>query len=98
MKVIQFDFTDSGTTHVDGHDVTWGYHQRVPIHLHESTETYSCRLIGGERMSLHDLKRKLRFKFRAAAAAEARRKYVAMLDAEERGEKIFSPTRPAGPQ
>lgn len=85
MMYTSKDFYESGTMLIDGSQVSWGYHQVVPITLHEKTLMFSCALLGSKNhMCLFDLKTKCRMKLRAAAKAEARRKYVANLDAKEK--------------
>jgi hypothetical protein len=92
VKDIAFTFIASGTTSVDRKAdtrVTWAYHQNAVLRLHEDTETWSCTKLGSERMTLNDLKRRLRYKFMAGAKAIARRKYVEQLDAERRAQELI---------
>lgn len=87
MKDIAFTFVGNGETTVDkkaGATVPWDYHVEAVLRLHEETETWSCTSLSSERMSLNDLKRKLRQKFSASARAEARQRYVERMDAERR--------------
>lgn len=89
MKIILFEFADSGETKVADSWVRWSYKQTASVRLHENTETFSCRLLGPGRMSLHDLKRKLKFKLRAGACAEARQRFVEKIDAEQRAQALI---------
>jgi len=84
MISMKKNFYDSGYVKIDGQRLPWHYVHTVEIVLHESTETFTApAVLGKERMCLHDLKRKCRMKFRAAAMAEARAKFVAQLDAAQ---------------
>lgn len=87
-------FYDNGFITIDKQAVWWKYNHRVDIVIHEKTETFSAKLIGGDRMCLHDLKTKLRTKFRAAAQAEARRKYAAELDAKREANTVHVDVTP----
>jgi hypothetical protein len=89
MLHTQKIFNDNGVMVIDGKIVRWRYHHPVDIVIHEKTETFSCDLIGKDRMCLHDLKVKLRAKFRGAATAKARREFVDALDAEQKRKDLI---------
>lgn len=89
MMKTSRQFNDSGIINVAGKDVRWSYSRRVYIAIHESTEMFICyEMFDKQRFCLHDLKNRIKGKLRGAAMAEARAKFVAELDAEERRKRL----------
>lgn len=94
MMHMNKQISEYGIMVLDGNRVRWGYSHCVAITLHEKTETFSAKIIGPDRMCLYDLKIKLKTKFRAAAKALARAKYVAELDAKREANTVHVDVTP----
>lgn len=91
---------ESGTVMCGDVEVVWSYNKTVDVVFHEKTETFSAphTELGRERMCFHDLKVKLRSRYRRAAVAEARRKFVGRLTAAQRHSESKSENDVALPQ